>query len=494
MNKKNILKFLVVAINGCLGLILGWIVGFGFLNINHIFLILLIMMISGFLHIYIWLKYFQSGNQRKGILKAIVSLQLLIFLALGSVFFSQRITYQNLPVLSNDYEKSFDKLWEAMDDVYPYFDLKNVNWEKVYEMYHPMVIEAKNDQEYFQVIGKMLGELRDAHTDILNPNLDRRLFASVKNRGDLAIVDQIGYSAEMAGLQPGMILLRIGGKPIEDLISEIDISLNQASTPWSRKVRAYNQLLAVPLDENEILQVAVLDKSGKELELEIRQLESPVSWVSKYSGAQSDGVYFEKINDTIGYIRVDRLWNNNDDIVQKFDQCLDELMDMPGIILDLRQNGGGDSRIAEKIAGRFISEPFMYGQDVVKKRIYKFVWRKSVNYTVKPRGETYTGKLVILTDYTVMSSAEWLVGMLGDNDRAISIGRVTGGATGNPIKFSIAGGTVRYSTAIFTRPDGSLVEGQGYLPDIYVDWRMEDYIKGIDPDIQAAIDWMEAQE
>jgi hypothetical protein len=38
------------------------------------------------------------------------------------------------------------------------------------------------------------------------------------------------------------------------------------------------------------------------------------------------------------------------------------------------------------------------------------------------------------------------------------------------------------------------VEGLGYSPDIDVKWTIEDYISGIDPDILAAMHWMEAQE
>ncbi|MBE0684425.1 MAG: hypothetical protein IH585_00340, partial [Anaerolineaceae bacterium] len=224
----------------------------------------------------------------------------------------------------------------------------------------------------------------------------------------------------------------------------------------------------------------------------IKQLSAPSGWISNFNVQKTKSVTWKQINDEIGYIRIDRLWNNNDDIVSEFDHALNELMDLQGIILDLRQNGGGDSRIAEKIAGRFLDDNFTYGHDEFRKRLYKFAWRKSVDYSVKPRGNIYQGKLVVLTDYPVMSSAEWLVGALIDSGRAMSVGRVTGGSTGNPIQFTMPGGKVRYSTAAFYRPDGRLVEGLGYSPDIDVKWTIEDYILGIDPDIQAALNWMEA--
>lgn len=489
---NNVMIYLWIFINCVLGFALGWLIAFGFLNLDNQFVIVFIGIFSAVLHVYLWIRIFIGGKRQQK--RIFLVIQLVIVTMIAGLYFSQGLTYQNTPIVEKNYEKSFTKLWQAMDEIYPYFELKGVDWDQIYEKYHPLILKVTNDQEYYLVIAQMLGELEDAHTDVITPNQDRRLYASVINLGDLAIVDQVGYSAEIAGLRPGMLISGIAGKSIVEITPEIDISLNEASTPWARKIRAYGQLLAVPEDVNEALFLTVMDKNGEELEIKINQLSAPPGWISNFNVQKTKSVTWKQVNDEIGYIRVDRLWNNNDDVVNEFDQAVNELMDMQGIILDLRQNGGGDSRIAEKIAGRFLDENFTYGHEEFQKRIYKFAWRKSVNYSVKPRGNIYQGKLAVLTDYPVMSSAEWLVGALIDSGRAISIGRVTGGSTGNPIQFSLPGGKVRYSTAAFYRPDGRLVEGQGYSPEIAVKWTIEDYISGIDPDILAATQWMEAQE
>lgn len=484
--------YLWVIINVILGFALGWLIAFGFLNLDHQFVVVFSGCISAVLHGYLWIKILLGRKQHQK--RIFLVIQLVIVTMIAGLYFTQRLTFQNTPIIGKNYEKSFTNLWQAMDEVYPYFELKGVDWSQTYEKYHPLVLDVSNNQEYFLVIAHMLGELKDAHSDVITPNLDKRLYALVINLGDLAFVDQIGYSAEVAGLRPGMLILGVAGKSIEEIVPEIDISLNGASTPWARKIRAYNQLLVVPEDVDEALIVTVMDKNGDEREIKIKQLSAPSGWVSAFNVQKTNAVSWKRMNDEIGYIRIDRLWNDNDGIVNEFDRALNELLDMQGIILDLRQNGGGDSRIAEEIAGRFLDKNFTYGHEEFRKRIYKFAWRTSVNYSVKPRGTIYHGKLAVLTDYSVMSSAEWLVGALVDSDRAISIGRVTGGSTGNPIQFALPGGKVRYSTAAFYRPDGNLVEGQGYSPDINVVWTKDDYISGIDPDILAAMQWMEAQE
>jgi C-terminal processing protease CtpA/Prc len=255
-----------------------------------------------------------------------------------------------------------------------------------------------------------------------------------------------------------------------------------------------NCLLEVPEEENEDLKVKVIDRSGAELDLLIKRLSPPPDWQIPQNQLQIKAVTWEFISDDIGFIRIDRLWNSNDDIVSEFDSALDSLFETKGLILDLRKNGGGDSRISDKIVGRFLTEPFMYGTDYFRNRIYSHAWRKTVDYYAYPRGKIYLGKLAVLTDYGIMSSAEWLVGALIDSGRATSIGRTTGGSTGNPIQFSLPGGMVRYSTAAFYRPDGRIVEGQGYSPNIPIEWTIENYKKGNDPDLKAALEWLSSQE
>ncbi|HSM25637.1 MAG TPA: S41 family peptidase [Anaerolineaceae bacterium] len=494
MTIKKITSYLWILLNVCLGFALGWLISFGFLNLDDQILIFIISGSSAIIHAFITYQIIKNGKHKKTLKKLFFSIQLLIVILIAGIYLSQSFIFQNKPLLSSDYEKSFTKLWKAMDRAYPYFELKNVDWDEMYDIYYPKVQMISDQQEYFEMIAQMLAELEDGHTNVVSPPLEKRIFASVRMSGDLAMIDQIGYSAEMAGLRPGDLLLGLNGKSIEDIIPTIDITYKSASTPWARKLRAINQLLTVPDDENEVLIVTVLDHTSQEKEIQLRRLEVPSPWSSTFNEESKQAVTWDELTADIGYIRIDRLWNNQDDIVKEFDDALNSFFQKEGIILDLRQNGGGDSRMAEKIAGRFLDKSFVYGRDEFKQRLFKFAWRESVNYSVKPRETVYPGKLVVLIDYPVMSSAEWLVGSLVDSSRAITVGRTTGGATGNPIQFSFPGGSVRYSTASFYRPDGQLVEGQGYTPDVVIEWTIEDYLKGIDPDIQAAIEWIEQQE
>jgi carboxyl-terminal processing protease len=175
------------------------------------------------------------------------------------------------------------------------------------------------------------------------------------------------------------------------------------------------------------------------------------------------------------------------DLVAEFDAALAPVLDAPGLILDLRGNGGGSTFISDRIAGRFLSEPFTYGRDHFRARLPQRGWRASFEYRITPRGTIYTGPLVLLIDAYNFSTAEQFIVALVDSGRALAVGRRSAGGSGNPVTFRLpADGLVRFSTGDFRRNDGTPIEGVGLVPDLPVAWTVDEFRSGRDPDLDAA--------
>ncbi len=96
------------------------------------------------------------------------------------------------------------------------------------------------------------------------------------------------------------------------------------------------------------------------------------------------------------------------DPVAEFDAALAALLDAPGLILDLRGNGGS-TFIADGIAGRFFDRPFTYGRDVFRARLPQRGWRGHFDYRVTPRAPVYAGPVVLLIDELNFNTAEQFI-------------------------------------------------------------------------------------
>ena len=59
---------------------------------------------------------------------------------------------------------NFEALWRIMDENYCFFAFKDVDWDDVYDRYNLLVKDTMNQYELFDILGKMLAEVKDGHT------------------------------------------------------------------------------------------------------------------------------------------------------------------------------------------------------------------------------------------------------------------------------------------------------------------------------------------
>ena len=56
------------------------------------------------------------------------------------------------PDESDDPVNVFEYLWNRVDQLYTYFDIKGVDWDSVHTVYRPMVYEGMSDDSLFTVL------------------------------------------------------------------------------------------------------------------------------------------------------------------------------------------------------------------------------------------------------------------------------------------------------------------------------------------------------
>ena len=168
---------------------------------------------------------------------------------------------------------------------------------------------------------------------------------------------------------------------------------------------------------------------------------------------------------------------------QAGDQVRDEVEDLTedgaeGIVLDLRDNGGGLFSEAINVASVFIEDG----------EIVTYRDNKSDDIVYDAEGEAFEDvPLVVLVNEGTASASEIVAGALKDRDRAVIIGTTTYGKGSVqeiiPLPDTSA---LKFTTAAYLTPDGNNINGEGIDPDVRVDAAPEvqyeravDILKGI---------------
>ena len=378
-----------------------------------------------------------------------------------------------------------------MNENYPYFELKNKDWQQIYNTYLPQVREINNDKDYYILMQNMLGELNDVHTGIINPalNKDFNWLGTVKKIDNKAVVTYIRPSVNIDGLEVGSVILEKNKKDITEYIESLNPIFKNGSTQEYREHLAYLRILAVK--SNEKVRLTYLSPTGKRYTKEIK-------WKEEYNSqtlVQANQIIISRLMPSgIGVITINSFSSHfGKALIKEFDLALNNVFGAEGLIIDLRNNKGGSTFLSEPMAGRFISRPYFYGKEYKRTRLPIIGWAKILNYKINPRGETYLGPLAILTSVSNVSTCEQFVVSLVDSQRAVTIGENTGGSSGNPVTFHIPKGKVRFSLGAFYRNNGKPIEGKGIKPYIELKTSLADLKRGTDRTLLAAEDYLLAQ-
>ena len=73
-----------------------------------------------------------------------------------------------IPNIETSNKNIFEELWQHVDEHYIYFDVKQVDWDKVYTQYAPLIREDMSEVELFDICAEMLATLKDGHNVLIS--------------------------------------------------------------------------------------------------------------------------------------------------------------------------------------------------------------------------------------------------------------------------------------------------------------------------------------
>lgn len=191
----------------------------------------------------------------------------------------------------------------------------------------------------------------------------------------------------------------------------------------------------------------------------------------------------------VGYVRLSTFASGLGD--GNIDYILNYLLSTDGLIIDVRDNGGGDMTNVEPWVSRFITERTLVGYIRHKDGPGHDDFSEPYAYYYTPaKGHLLWGKpVVVLTNRSTFSAANNFVSIMKLLPGVTVIGDVTGGGSGMPLSFELPNGWgVRLSAAPVYDADGRCTEfGVEPSDGFRVNITAEDTAAGRDPILDAAI-------
>jgi carboxyl-terminal processing protease len=180
-------------------------------------------------------------------------------------------------------------------------------------------------------------------------------------------------------------------------------------------------------------------------------------------------VRYEIKPDNIGYLRISRFGET--DTVELTRKAAKEFVDkkVSGIVLDLRNNGGGYVTAARDVASLWLDQSAVIASE-------KGLFTPETKLYATGSNTLSNIKTTILVNGYTASASEILAGALRDNGKATLIGTKTyGKGVVQSIKTLSDGGRLKITSAKWYTPNGTSIDHAGLEPDQPLDFDAEAY-------------------
>ena len=361
-----------------------------------------------------------------------------------------------VPAYTPDLEaRVFDRAWALVAKHYWDRNRTGEAWADARDHFRPLALKARDRPAFYTVLGEMLASLGDSHVYAIDPL--QIAIGKARDAGQAAqgfgfmmmpdddarwLVTRVvgGSSAAKAGVQIGWEVKAVNGKPVD-----IDYQ---------------------PI-QDETANFDFADENGADHPLRLTaamQDPQPVRRAVRLAG-------------NVLLVALDG-FNSGDD--KWLARTLDDGPPPSAVVLDLRDNDGGDADVIARVAGLFFAEDRPLVQRIERKQ--------NVQKLHGAGRRAYLGPLAILVGSDSASGAEALAALIDESGRGVTIGERTAGALTGASEYRLPdGGQLSVAEFDIRTPGGQRLEGVGLKPRIAIKPSLADRRAGRDPVLERAL-------
>jgi C-terminal processing protease CtpA/Prc len=412
------------------------------------------------------------------------------------------------------YAEAFNNLVDQLRKEYAFTEYKAVDWEALRAEFLPRfeAAEAEGDTtEYRRALRDFSWQIPDGHVSgpfvaqDFQADTATGLGMAIRDVDDGRVITNFILEdgpADLAGIEVGAEIVEINGEPIDDVVSETVVYSAPFSTDHVLRLQQLRYAVRFPL--------------GAEVEVTFRNPGDEGTTTATLTGVPeaesfrfssfSTGltgfeqpVEYELLEDVgLGYVKIYSFSDNDLLSVQLWERMIRTLNQsgVSGLIIDMRQNGGGSGFLADQMAAYFFDEPHVLGNTgSYDESLDEFFFdERTVDRFYLPAEDLrYRGNIAVLVGPNCNSACEFFSYDMTVEDRAGIVGQYPTGGLGGSIDRVLMPESefFTFTAGRAVDVDGNIhIEGIGVVPTVQVPVSEETLFSDGDPILDAAIEYL----
>ena len=413
------------------------------------------------------------------------------------------------------YSQAFDSMLDKFRHEYAWTDLKHIDWDAKAAQFRPAFVAAESAHDphaYALALRDFLWSIPDRHIgfdqSLLSNDEERDTaggvgFAMTKTDDGKFIVDYVtsGGPAEAAGIKFGAEITAIDGQSTADKVAATVPWDSPFSTDEDRLLEQMRYALRFQLSKGNV-SVTFQNRGGSQQTASVHVVAEQDSF--NFSLDSSGGNPFVPVdyqvlptNPPIGYIAINSFFQDQVETIQEWESAIKSLKDnnIGSVILDMRNNGGGNGWIADQMAAYFFDHQVPVGNvsryDPTSDSFYTDP--TDVDMMIPPPADLqYSGNVAVLVGPGCASACEFFSYDMTLENRSVVVGQYASeGAGGSVDQFIMPEGlAVQITIGRAVDANGNVhLEGKGVVPTLRVPVTLDTIqaaVNGGDPVLDAA--------
>ena len=357
------------------------------------------------------------------------------------------------------YSDAFNSLVDLLTKEYAFTEYKEIDWEAKRTEFLPRFEAATTDEDaraYQRALRDFGWSIPDGHvkgpfvSEDFQQDIAGGLGIAIRETDEGPVIVNFvgeGSPAETAGITLGTEIVSIDGVPIADVISNAVAHSAPFSTDHFKRLQQMRYAVRFPI-ETEV-ELTWIDADGEEATETMKVIGENDSFSFSSFARGTTGfeipVDYELLEEDeygendYGYVKIDSFSDNSVLTIQLWERMIRTLKQyaVGGLIIDMRQNGGGSGFLADQMAAYFFQESHILGNSA-------FYDEDRGEFYLDPGGEDryylpaedlrYDGEVVVIVGPFCQSACEFFSYDMTIDDRAHVVGHYPTAGLGGSIK------------------------------------------------------------